>query len=222
MLGSVPLFPLNTVVFPGVTVPLSVFEDRYRAMVHELLRIPDQSRRLFATVAIREGYEVGERAGHSIHRIGCLLELVEADERPDGSFSIHAVARDRVRVVEIHPSDPYLTADVVTLPDVESPAAPAQAPVVRKIFHQYREALTKVRGYNAYPGEIPDDPTILAWVLAATCQLPLDDQQRLLEAETTDHRLELLAMLMNLERDAMAAIPSLPAINLARNRWSPN
>ncbi|MFS3130277.1 LON peptidase substrate-binding domain-containing protein [Nocardioides sp. Bht2] len=222
MLRSVPLFPLNTVVFPGVTVPLSVFEDRYRAMIHQLLRIPDPEQRVFCTVAIREGYEVGERAGHSIHRIGCLLELTDAEERPDGSFSILAVARDRIKLIETHPADPFITADLVTLPDVESPSAPVRAPRVRKIFVKYRDALTKVRGYNAYPGDIPDDPTILAWVLAATCQLPLDEQQRLLEAETTDNRLDLLEMLMNLEREAMAAIPSLPAINLARNRWSPN
>jgi Lon protease-like protein len=56
---QLPIFPLNTVVFPGVTLPLHIFEERYRAMVRHLLDVPDQTLRLFGIVAIREGYEVG-------------------------------------------------------------------------------------------------------------------------------------------------------------------
>ena len=77
------MFPLNTVLFPGVTVPLRVFEDRYRALVHRLLRIEDPAERLFGSVAIREGYEVGERGGQSVHRIGCLLQLTEVEPHDD-------------------------------------------------------------------------------------------------------------------------------------------
>ena len=53
MPDQLPIFPLNTVMFPGVTVPLHVFEDRYRALVHHLLREPDPAKRLFGSVAIR-------------------------------------------------------------------------------------------------------------------------------------------------------------------------
>ncbi|MBA3782417.1 MAG: peptidase S16, partial [Nocardioides sp.] len=54
------MFPLSTVIFPGVQVPLHVFEDRYRALVHHLLREPDPEQRVFGSVAIRDGYEVGD------------------------------------------------------------------------------------------------------------------------------------------------------------------
>ena len=65
---ALPLFPLNTVLFPGVTIPLHIFEDRYRALVHHLLRL-DPVERMFGSVAIREGYEVGEHGAQSLYRI---------------------------------------------------------------------------------------------------------------------------------------------------------
>ena len=71
---QLPIFPLNTVVFPGVTVPLHVFEERYRALVHHLLTISDKTQRLFGVVAIREGYEVGSHGVQSVHRVGCVVQ----------------------------------------------------------------------------------------------------------------------------------------------------
>ena len=64
------MFPLNAVIFPGVSVPLNVFEDRYRALVHHLLRVEDPTQRLFGSVGIREGYEVGEHGSQSLFRVG--------------------------------------------------------------------------------------------------------------------------------------------------------
>lgn len=55
---SVPVFPLNSVLFPGVVTPLHVFEDRYRALMRDLLAISEPADRVFAVVAIREGYEL--------------------------------------------------------------------------------------------------------------------------------------------------------------------
>src|SRR5688500_11244010 len=92
------MFPLNTVVFPGMTVPLHVFEDRYRALVHHLLRLDDPAERVFGTVAIREGYELGEHGAQSVYRVGCVLQLTEVEARPDGTFDVVAVGRDRLRL----------------------------------------------------------------------------------------------------------------------------
>ena len=92
---QLPIFPLNTVVFPGVTLPLHVFEDRYRALVHHLLTIPDKSMRLFGIVAIREGYEVGDsenrRGVQSLHRVGTLVQLTEVERYDDGQLKSVAV-----------------------------------------------------------------------------------------------------------------------------------
>lgn len=222
MQRSVPLFPLNTVVFPGLAVPLNVFEDRYRAMVHDLLRIDDPAQRLFATVAIREGYEVGDRIGQSVHRVGCLLQLLHAEQHDDGGFSLETVARERISLNSVGSADPYLRAEVSVLADESSPAAQAQAPALTDLYEKYRRVIAEVRGHTTYPSPIPEDPTYLTWVLAATCHLQLDDRQRVLEAETTEERITLLTHVLGMEMRAMRAIPSLPATEIARNRWSPN
>src|SRR3954468_11531628 len=88
---QLPLFPLNTVMFPGVSVPLHVFEDRYRALVHHLLTISDKSMRLFGIVAIREGYEVGQphlSLVQSVHRVGCVVQMTSVEPYEDGRFDI--------------------------------------------------------------------------------------------------------------------------------------
>src|SRR3712207_8081667 len=114
-----PLFPLNVVAFPGMTVPLHIFEDRYRAMVRDLLSVEDPAQRLFGIVAIREGYEVGAHESRSMYRTGCVMQLSSVEEYDDGRFDIVAVGRHRLRVLSTDTSQTYLRAEVEHLP-VES------------------------------------------------------------------------------------------------------
>ena len=90
------MFPLNAVIFPGVSVPLTVFEDRYRALVHHLLRVEDPTQRVFGSVGIREGYEVGDHGAQSLYRVGCRARLTEVEAQPDGTFEVVAVCLDRI------------------------------------------------------------------------------------------------------------------------------
>ncbi len=115
MREQLPIFPLNTVMFPGVTVPLHVFEDRYRALVHHLLTIPDKSLRLFGIVAIREGYEVGAHGVHSVHRVGCVVQMTSVEPYEDGRFDIEVVGRHRLRLDGLDTAGPFLVGDVEVL-----------------------------------------------------------------------------------------------------------
>jgi len=83
---TLPMFPLNSVLFPGMSVPLRVFEDRYRAMVHHLLRVDDPTQRVFGSVGIREGYEVGEHGAQWLFRVGCRVKMTEVESFADGTF----------------------------------------------------------------------------------------------------------------------------------------
>lgn len=222
MTESLPLFPLNTVLFPGVTVPLRVFEDRYRALVHELLRIDDPAERLFGSVAIREGYEVGERGGQSLHRIGCVLQLTEVESHPDGTFDIVAVGRGRLRLGSLDTSGPFLAGNVDLLPDPPERVDPAIVERAAGLFETYRTRLSEIHGEPVLEGDLPRDPTYLSWSLAATCLLTLRDRQALLEADDAHLRLAMVTQMLRDELRAMAALPSLPALDVARSGWSPN
>lgn len=224
MRRQLPVFPLNTVVFPGVTLPLHVFEDRYRALVHHLLTIAEKPDRVFGIVAIREGYEVGTHGVQSVHRVGCLVQMTSVEPHADGRFDIEVVGRQRLRLDGLDTSGAFLLGDVETVeePSDTSPAALEEAERTRETFEEYRRRLSEMRGSDVLDGEMPRDPEYLSYSLAATCLLTLAERQSLLESPTAAERLIMLRHLLTEEMRAMQAIPSLPATEVARTSWSPN
>lgn len=225
----VPMFPLGSVHFPGVAVPLHVFEDRYRALIHHLIPKPP-AERVLGTVAIREGYEVGDHGAQSVHRVGCLLQLTEVEDAGEGRFDIAVVGRRRLHLHEMDvTSEPYLVGTVSLIDDeVPAPGTPLAGAedeaMARTIiaFDAYRTALGELRGTTVLTGTIPNDPLWCSYALAATCLLTLRERQALLEADDTLTRLAMLQLAMRDEMRAIRAVPSLPATEVARTRWSPN
>lgn len=226
MTETMPMFPLNTVLFPGVSVPLHVFEDRYRALVHKLLTVEDPAERLFGSFAIREGYEVdvhgSSHGGQSLHRIGCYLQLTDVEAHENGTFDIVAVGRGRVRLDAVDTSNAYLSGRVERLEERDDEVHPEVAQRTLALFMRYREELSELRGSEVLAGDLPQDPAYLSWSLAATCLLTMRQRQALLEAETVELRLAMIAEMLHEELSAMRALPSLPATEVARTRWSPN
>ena len=219
---EVPLFPLNTVVFPGVVTPLHIFEERYRALIRELVGIETVFDRVFGIIAIREGYEVGDHGMQSAHRVGTLVQLTEVEPYDDGRFDIQVIGRQRLRVTESDNSGPFLRGVVELLPDEDEPDAVSEAQHTLMTFETYREALSEMRGGPVLAGEMPTDPAYLSYALASTCLLTLPQRQTLLEAESAQERLGMLRRTLHEEMRAMRALPSLPATEVARTRWSPN
>jgi Lon protease-like protein len=224
---ELPLFPLNTVLFPGQTLQLHVFEDRYRALVHHLLTISDRSQRVFGVVAIREGYEVGTHGVQSVHRVGCVAQMTSVVPDEDGTFDIEIVGRERFHLQSLDTSGTYLVGAVETATDAADPAARTGEPSpeavrARETFAVYRARLSELRGADVLDVELPQDPVYLSYTLAATCLLTLRERQALLETGSADERLVMLRHAMREEMRAMRAIPSLPATEVSRTGWSPN
>jgi Lon protease-like protein len=224
---QLPVFPLNTVVFPGVSLPLHVFEDRYRALVHHLLTISDKSLRLFGIVAIREGYEVGQLQQsmvQSLHRVGCVVQMTAVAPDEGGRFDIEVVGRQRMRLHDVDSSGSYLIGDVELLSERTAKGSDAiqEAARAMETFEEYRRRLSHMRGDDVLDGDLPQDPEYLSYSLAATCLLTLQERQSLLEADTALDRLIMLRHALLEEMRAMRAIPSLPATEVARTGWSPN
>ena len=217
-----PLFPLNAVMFPGVVTPLHIFEERYRALVRELLTVEAAFDRVFGIVAIREGFEVGDHGMQSVHRVGTLVQLTEVEEYDDGRFDIEVIGRQRLRVLEHDSSGPFLRGEVELLADDDEADAALEAERTLAAFEKYRLQLSELRGGPVLAGTMPHDPAYLSYALASTCLLTLPQRQALLEAETAAVRLTMLRRTLHEEMRAMRALPSLPATEVARTRWSPN
>ncbi len=226
MSSLLPLFPLGTVALPGTSLPLHIFEDRYRDLVGDLMDIEDPAQRLFGVVAIREGYEIGEHSARSMFRVGCLMQLQSAQRYPDGRYDVATVGRGRFRVLDTDTSASYLRAEVTRLEEPaggEGPELDQAGSAALAAFSAYRTRLEELMGTSG-PETPPDDgdPALLSYRLSAATVIPLAEQQRLLETPTTLRRLQEIHRLLRQERSLMRAIPSLPATRIARSGWSPN
>jgi len=219
--APLPMFPLNAVLFPGVSVPLTVFEDRYRALVHHLLRVEDPADRIFGSVGIREGYEVGDHGAQSLYRVGCRVQLTEVEGHPDGTFDIVAVGLERIELERLDTTGAFPVGHVAERPEAATAVPEEILERARTTFSAYRMALTDIRS-DPYSGSLPKDPGYLSWTLAAVAPLPMHERQSLLEAEDPATRLVMVTELLRTELRAMNVIRSLPATEVARTRWSPN
>jgi ATP-dependent Lon protease len=112
----IPLFPLSSPLFPGIVLPLEIFEERYRRLVADLLALPAGSpRRSFGVVAIRQGWEVERVApAAALYDVGCTALLQAVRAQPDGGFRIVTVGAERFRLLDVLVGEdpPYLRAEV--------------------------------------------------------------------------------------------------------------
>lgn len=120
----IPLFPLGTPLFPGVVLPLQIFEPRYRRLMNDLLDHPESGdQRFFGVVAIRQGWEVENVApAEALYDIGCTARVQAVRPQPDGGFRIVTVGGERFRLLEVVIGEdlPYLQAQVEWLAEEES------------------------------------------------------------------------------------------------------
>lgn len=216
------MFPLNTVVFPGVTTGLHVFEERYRALVRHLLTIEDPADRVFGVTAIREGYEVGDSGAQSLHTLGTLVQVVAVEALPDGRFNIEVFGRQRLRLLSMDPPGEFPAGIVDLLPGEDGETPLEAALIATRTFDDYRTMLSQMGLRPSLPVGVPRDPEWLSWTMAESASLTLAQRQELLATETAEERLYVLTIYLREEIRAMRAVPSLPATDVARTRWSPN
>jgi hypothetical protein len=195
-----PMFPLQTVLLPGIAMPLHVFEPRYRALTRHCL---DGDRR-FGVVLIERGSEVG--GGDVRVSVGTCARIVEAAELPDGRWLLMVVGVERVAVQRWLPDDPYPQAEVSALVDEPAGAgAPEQRAAVERLL---RRALALKAGLGepaaAATVELDPDPAVAAYQAAALAPLGALDCQRLLEQEGPDQRLTLLVSVLTDEVSVLA------------------
>jgi Lon protease-like protein len=244
---ELPLFPLHTVLCPGIALPLHVFEDRYRALTRHCLDTSSP----FGIVLIRDGREVGPGTV-SFSAVGTVAEIREAGSYPDGRYDLLVVGTRRFAIEEVAAGrEPYLVGDVTVLDDEVGDAEEAErlAAIAVRRFARYLALLQPRDGETAPEIDIrveveterttetsagddeelpaarvvlPDDPTTLSHLLSGIIQVEAVRRQELLEAETTVERLrDLLALIGRetflLSRRLRTFLPDVPTLASRRS-----
>jgi Lon protease-like protein len=217
---TLPLFPLGTVLFPGVPLPLHIFEERYRQLMRVLVARAEGVPRELGVVAIRQGWEVGADAVDALYEVGCCAELRQVTRHPDGRYDIVTVGTRRFQLLGVDSSSrPYLVGTVDWLaadePDPGDPAAGAAARMVAgnvgALFERYVAAAAAVRGGRVGPHTLPADPTMLSYLVASVALLTLEDRQTLLELPTTAQRLQAEIRMLTRETTMLRTLRVVPA-----------
>lgn len=217
-----PLFPLGAVLYPGMLLPLHIFEERYRQLVQDLLDGPDPRR--FGVIAIRKGRETGIEGVQSLYEIGCIATLRRVEQYDDGRFDIITVGTQRFRLSRLDETRPYLQGEVELLSDeVADPAA--ALPLVRTVqaaFRTYLDALTEWGGATVRIEELPDEPMLLSFIVGAAMIIDLTERQALLAEPDTLRRLEAQRALLSRETAMLKTTTSRPAPDLRNTPYNPN
>jgi uncharacterized protein len=222
MSETLPLFPLGTVLFPGLLLPLHIFEERYRRLVRDLLAGPGPQR--FGVVAIRQGRETGVDGVSALYQTGCTATLRQVDKLDDGRFELVTVGTQRFRLLGLDRTRPYLQGEAGFLGEDTGDEAAARlaAQAVRRAFRAYLAAVDEQAAAKVKIGSLPDEPVALSYLVAAAVIADLPDKQALLEAPDALHRLDLERALLVRETTMLRTLTSAPAPELRHSPYSSN
>lgn len=208
------MFPLQTVLLPGVHLPLHIFEPRYRQLTIDLVTaaVPD---RQFGVIGVKTALVREVESLEHVQRVGCSTLLREAKRLADGRFDIVTTGQRRFRLLELETcAKPYLLGTVEWLPDENPPpgsgdAATRLSEVARAAHRRYCESAWEREDWTIPPIQTPIEE--LAYALASDCLLAVEDRQRLLEERHPLRRLRMVCRLLTREAGFLSALRAVPA-----------
>lgn len=197
------MFPLDVVAFPGMTVPLHVFEARYKRLVQWVL---EADAKRFVIVLTRSGDGIGDGVP-PMHRIGTAMDVLQLTEHPDGTFELLAHGQERV-AVQVVRSEDVAERDGSTKPLYFSQYR--EAPLMRDdpneelvaawdtldTFRRYARSVYAVDAQEQIDANLPDDLLYQASFVCANVRVPSASRQVLLEAPSLVVRFQLAQKLM--------------------------
>jgi Lon protease-like protein len=202
-MDRLPLFPLHTVLFPSMVLPLHIFEPRYRRMIAACLR--DQSP--FGVVLIRAGREVGGPAVP--YTVGTLARIRRVEHLPDGRMNIEAVGEERFRLLHLYAAaDEVHTGRVTRFPleGRDEPAAYEAAQALSRWLVRYLDLLGETAHTTFAEKPLPADPGGLAYFAATVAQIPSTEKQALLSAATAAELLRMEQAVYRRENSLLRAM----------------
>lgn len=208
---ELPLFPLNSVLFPGATLPLHIFEERYKKMVNLCL----ESNSPFGVLLIRSGSEVDEAADP--FEIGTTARIVRVQHLDAGRMNLICLGEQRFRLSRQVSETPYLVAEVEPLQSIDGEGQEAKdvADTVAALFAEYHRLYLAVSNQWTRQIGMPGAPSELADFVASRMAVDPWTKQRLLEELSVRRRLE-----MEMETLSDAIREMTPRVDAARaRRW---
>jgi Lon protease-like protein len=233
-----PLFPLHTVLFPHLPLPLHIFEERYRAMAADLMAGGSPYGGRFVVSMITDGREVGGDA--DTRRVGTICEVHSAEQFDDGRWMLIVVGVARARLGAVDRSGPYALVDVIEIDEPAGDAAERLVPRVQDALDAYLATVKRFVARTASVGEhaleqpdvtasldevlkpirLPDDPVAASYAVGGVLQVELTRKQHLLEIPDAAARLRAELELLRRETRLLddGAMPPIPASDLGYNR----
>ena len=196
-LAELPLFPLNLVLFPGMPLPLHIFEERYKAMIGDCLR----NNSPFGVSLIRSGQEVGSPA--EPFTTGTTARALRSELLEQGRMNILTKGERRYEIIEITQEDPHVAALVKLL---DEPVGEGFTGISAELTEEYTKlirGLTTLSGGYMSDVTIPEDPVELSYMIAANLDAPTPLRQELLEVPTAADRLNRLIPLLRRRNHAL-------------------
>lgn len=187
-----PLFPLSSVLFPGNTLPLHIFEPRYRQMIGECI----EQEQPFGAVLIRTGEEVGGAA--EPHEVGTTARIARVQHLPDGRLNIVTVGVRRFRIVALDRSRPFLSGEVAYIErdDGDEGVTGEAAARLRELFSDYYRLNLALGDQWTRRVGLPSRPSMLADFVAGRLDIDTMIKQKLLEMDSTQECFALEATML--------------------------
>jgi Lon protease-like protein len=198
---NLPLFPLNTVLFPRMPISLHIFEDRYKQMMQVCL----DENRPFGVVLISSGQEVGEPA--TPQAIGCTAEITNVQKLSDGRLNLVAIGQQRFQIQTLDFSQSYLMGSVEALTLTPATAvAKRYQRLLRQQIQGYMEQLSLIGEVEFNMAKLPTDVLDMAYLAATMLQMPNDKKQALLAINEGD---QLVARVYDACREETAVLKAM-------------
>ena len=182
---TLPIFPLNTVLFPNGTLPLQIFEERYKKMLQDCLDGDSK----FGVVLIKAGTEVGEPA--IPFSTGTMVHIVHVNEVQGGRYFVAVAGQRRFRIKNITQYRPYMAAEVELLEDDTKAWIPkSEMEAIRQAVTEHHRLTLGLAGGWVRQSKAPSDPLALSYYIGDTLQIRHAEKQTLLDEDSTAKRLE--------------------------------
>lgn len=185
---DIPLFPLNVVLFPGMMLPLHIFEERYKIMIKRCLETDQLFGVVLAKTKQAQAPNVANLFVDDVYSVGTIARITAVEHLKDDRMNLIAVGQERFVIKEIRASgDDFIIGQVDPFP-MRTGGDPAiidsMVQKLRPMVQQYIDHLADASGEDLSGATIPTNPTALAYLAGAAIQGPLSDKQQLLSAQS--------------------------------------